>query len=389
MGEEQPEHVVMGLVGDPRHTAALTWRTAPGIHGTVVEIWSLDGPSKKIQVTGESMAWKTNVGEMRIHRAQITGLQPGVTYGYRVGDGSEGHWSPTNQFTTMPAGAGTESVSILVLSDTQSNPGRYGVWGDTLYWAMSDPLPDDLVVLTGDIVEYGGDQEEWEQWFRAVRNQALGKLPVLPVVGNHELAVGGRGKNDGEHVLMQFQTPRNGPAGQSGLVYSLDYGDVHIVVQNSEARSRSDIEAQKRFLMEDLSKSQARWKVVFLHRPIYEAVRSWSNSYLEPYVPIWEEYGVDVVVAGHDHVYMRTYPMRRGDMARDRPLDLGAGVVYVTAGRAGSKGAPSDIYQPEQAARYERLNGPNYVNLVFGRDELRIVSRYASWKVIDDVTLVK
>lgn len=388
LGKEEPEHVVMGLVDDPRYSVALAWRTKPSITGTVVEYWPIAEPDNTTSAVGQSMAWRTDLGEMRIHRVQVGGLQPGVTYGYRVGDGSEGRWSPANQFTTAP-NRSSDQVSILVLSDTQSSPGRYSVWGDTLYWALTDQHPEHLLVLPGDIVDYGGDQSEWEQWFAAVRSQGLGKLPVLPVIGNHELSVGGRGKNNGEPVLMQFQTPSNGPAAQRGLVYSVDYGDVHIVIQNSEARSSSDIETQKRFLIEDLSKSEARWRVVFMHRPPYESVRSWSNAYLEAYIPIWEQYGVDLVVTGHDHVYMRTYPMLGGKMATEQPLDLNAGIVYVTAGRAGSKGAPSDIYQPEQAALYRRLTGPNYVYLMFGEDELRIVSMYSSWGVIDDVTLKK
>lgn len=386
LGTEQPEHIVLGLAGDAQH--ALTWRTAPNVLGSVVELWPSDAPDTVQRVVGESEAWSTNLGDMRIHRAQIDGLQPNVTYGYRVGDGSQERWSSSNQFTAAPAKR-NDSVSVLVLSDTQCHPGRYRVWGETLYWALADEHQDDLLVLTGDIVDYGGDQEEWEQWFGAVKNDALGRLPVLPVVGNHELSVGGRGKNQGENVLMQFQTPANGPQGQEGLVYSVDYGDVHIVVQNSEARSSADIAAQKRFLIDDLSQSKARWKVVFLHRPIYEAVRSWNTSYLEPYVPIWEQYGVDLVISGHDHVYMRTYPMHEGEAAENQPLNLSAGIVYITAGRAGSKGAPSGIYQPEQAARYQRLNGPNYVNLTFSHGEVRILARYTTWGVIDDVVLKK
>lgn len=388
LGTDSPENIVLGLVDDASTTAAVTWRTAPNVLGTVALYWPMDAPDSVTRVTGQSVPWETNLGKMQIHKVQFTGLQPGVTYAYRVGDGNEARWSPTLQFTTL-ATERTEPLSILVITDSQSNPGRYGVWGETLHWALTDEYPESLLVLPGDIVEYGGDQEEWEQWFAAIPNNALGKLPVLPVVGNHELSVGGRGKNNGESLIMQFQTPNNGPQSQRGLVYSLDYGDVHIVVQNSEARSQSDIEAQKRFLIDDLSNTTARWIVVFLHRPLYESVRSWDNAYLDAYRPIWEQYGVDVVINGHDHVYMRTFPMYQNQAAKDHPLDLSQGIVYVTAGRGGSKGAPSDIYQPEQAAFYQRLSGPNYVNLIFGQDELRILGRYATWRVIDDVVLTK
>lgn len=94
----------------------------------------------------------------------------------------------------------------------------------------------------------------------------------------------------------------------------------------------------------DLGESAAAWKIAVMHHPpypaqeddeIYEQIRnSWT--------PLLEKGGTDLVLCGHQHVYMRTRPIR--------------GITYVI-GNSGSKESyyyREDLQAPAYAEKLER-----------------------------------
>ncbi|MGE5481657.1 MAG: fibronectin type III domain-containing protein [Bacteroidota bacterium] len=399
LGAPVPDQIVLSWIDDPSTTMAISWRTSPDVTGTIVQYWPISESSSRAsesdaitvkdeplpqesvrQVEGSSFLWASSHGEMRIHRVQLTSLSPGTTYAYRVGDGSETRWSSIYTFSTAPTSAST--VSLLVVTDSQAPPGQYTAWRYTLKAALSDELLEQFIVHAGDIVDIGGDELHWEQWFDAAAD-LIACNPLLVALGNHELL-----QDKGAMAFRShFYVSDNNP-----LSYSLTYGNLlHIVVLDSEARGAVDVAEQRRFLEQDLAAHKdLPWTVVVMHRPPHSTVRSWSNEdVLSNYVPLFEEYGVDLVIAGHDHTYARSFPMREREVASDDPLCLAEGIVYVTAGRAGAKGSPRDIYKPSWAAMYCGGVPPMYLNLVFSKDEVRVVSRFVSGVILEDVILKK
>jgi len=150
----------------------------------------------------------------------------------------------------------------------------------------------------------------------------------FPVAGNHD-------HDDGPlaNYLAYFNLPGAGttsthPSG-SELYYDVVLGDVHLFVIDSESVS---VEAeggtpavptsvQKAWLEDALDSSNAPWKVVALHEPVYgSSVHYGSNPALQ-----WDfaDWGVDAVINGHASLYERVH--------RD-------GVVYITAGLGGGIG---------------------------------------------------
>jgi 3',5'-cyclic AMP phosphodiesterase CpdA len=74
-----------------------------------------------------------------------------------------------------------------------------------------------------------------------------------------------------------------------------------------------------------LSRTKARWKFVVFHHPIYPSHPTREQPQLaEAWVPVFDKHKVDIVFQGHDHAYLRTYPMRGG-----RPDEVGT--VYVVS----------------------------------------------------------
>jgi 3',5'-cyclic AMP phosphodiesterase CpdA len=108
--------------------------------------------------------------------------------------------------------------------------------------------------------------------------------------------------------------PGNGPAGfDSGLAYSFEYSDAFVGVLDSNLglRSADLARRQAEWLDAALSKTRATWKFVMFHHPIYSSAPRRDNPRLrESWVPIFDRHGVDMVLQGHDHAYLRTYPMR-------------------------------------------------------------------------------
>ena len=120
--------------------------------------------------------------------------------------------------------------------------------------------------------------------------------------------------------LKVFTLPSNGEMGgvASGTeqYYSYDYGNIHIVSLDSQLSAMDDEqrETMKEWLIEDLSFNYGDWTFVFFHHPIFSTAANHDSVFeirevymRETFVPVFEEYGVDIVYSGHTHSYERSY----------------------------------------------------------------------------------
>ena len=73
---------------------------------------------------------------------------------------------------------------------------------------------------------------------------------------------------------------------------------------------------QYKFAVNDLEKannsSSIDWIIVMFHKPFYSSLTSHIQEYImrEKYQPIFDKYGVDIVLQGHNHIYDRTLPLQ-------------------------------------------------------------------------------
>ena len=197
----------------------------------------------------------------------------------------------------------------------------------------------------GDIV-YGssdgtGDASytTYQSWLFDVDNW-LPTHPFVPVEGNHD----SRPSNgDGKAYLDLFELPRNGATtsfpDHAERYYSFDYGPVHFIALDTEftfldpARQAE----QLRWLAADLASTTQPWKIAFLHRAPYSSggENGSSPDVRAAFGPLFERYGVDLVLAGHEHNYERTVPLRESTVATDKF------VPYVVTGGGGAPFYPS------------------------------------------------
>jgi predicted phosphodiesterase len=253
----------------------------------------------------------------RCHAVALVGLDPGSTYVYRVED-VDG--SPrTGAFSTAPLG---EGFSFAVVGDSGSGgKGQLAVAG---LLRRSKP---DLILHTGDVVYPSGEQRHYDRRFFAPYGDLIKDVPVFPVLGNHDVR-----KGNGTAFLENFHPPRGSP-GSTKRYYSFDWGDAHFVGLDSElyhGDRGASAERQKTFLGRDLAATGKRWRIAFLHRSPYGSSRHGGDENVrEDLEPLFVKHGLDLVFAGHDHVYERTVPIR--------------GVTYVVSGGGGRRLYPAGM----------------------------------------------
>ncbi|MBK8000544.1 MAG: metallophosphoesterase [Verrucomicrobia bacterium] len=89
--------------------------------------------------------------------------------------------------------------------------------------------------------------------------------------------------------------------------YSFDAGPVHVLALDYHFEKTTS--AQFKFAREDLLKSTAPWKVVFVHNPVFNYGHHNSGWGHQSYLPLFREARVDLVLSGHSHMYERFRPV--------------------------------------------------------------------------------
>ncbi|HHY37167.1 MAG TPA: metallophosphoesterase family protein [Firmicutes bacterium] len=365
---EMPDQILLSWTEDPATTLTVSWRSGPGSTREVVQYLPAAEYDGSFAAAREAAGKGSPSADGCLRfAATLRGLTPGTQYVYRVG--REGAWSEPAAFTTGP---GSDNFSFLFMGDVQ---GGYQRWGELLAGALGENPDLGFLLLGGDLVDQGHSTEEWEEFFAAAA-PVFRRLPLLPALGNH----------DHPELFRQFfALPQNGPAGYEETIYSFDYGNCHITVLDSNSLGlpgTGDYEKIAAWLREDLASSQKTWKIVVCHHPPYQAVDNWRGEHLRTnWVPLLEAGGVDLVLSGDQHVYLRTRPLREGQI---RPG--GQGIVYII-GNAGDKhyglGPPKDYIARAVAGV------SSYQQVEIRGNTLTLTSREPGGRLLDRFLLVK
>jgi hypothetical protein len=320
---ERPDQVVLTWSGDPRSSQTVQWRTGLKVKRGWVAF------DRKSQTTGRPpWKWKRVKGVsreledrllfndpvVRRHTVELEGLEPDTTYVYCVGDGSRRGWSEPAEFRTAPEGA--TPFSFIYMGDAQNGLDR---WGTLLRNADRERPDAAFYVMAGDLVNRGNDRDDWDDFFDNAEG-IYDRKTLVPALGNHECQ-GGRPRL----YLEQFSLRANGPEGiEPGRAYSFEYGNALFVILDSNL----DPAGQSEWLEAQLAGSTATWKFVVYHHPAYSSAPNRDNVKLRgAWGPIFDRHHVDLALQGHDHAYLRTYPMK-GERRVDSPKD---GTVYIVS----------------------------------------------------------
>jgi hypothetical protein len=320
---DHAEHVVLTWSGDPRTTQTIQWRTSARIKKGVVR-YQLKSTTPALALKGvqtrrattEPLSTPTLVNDPLINRHMVAlrGLKAGTTYIYSVGDGSVNGWTKPAEFTTAPASA--VPFSFIYMGDAQNGLDRWGILLRNAYQARPDAA---FYLMAGDLVNRGAERWDWDSFFENSKG-VFDRRNLMPVLGNHEY-------QGGEPLLYlaHFALPRNGPRTiPPERAYSFEYSNAKFIILDSNLGAAK----QTAWLEKELANTRAVWKFVSYHHPAYSSGGNRDNVDVRNlWTPIFDKYHVDLALQGHDHAYLRTYPMR-GQKRVASPKD---GTIYTIA----------------------------------------------------------
>lgn len=211
--------------------------------------------------------------------------------------------------------------------------------------------PFDALVLLGDNVYPSGDPYRLNATVFDPFGPVLGQgSRLLPVLGNHD-------------VEAQVAA-----LGMPGRWYAQSVGPVLFIGLDS---TRASDPAQRAWLETTLAGASQPWKVVALHHPPYSA--GWhgsSRNVRDSFGSLFERYGVQLVLAGHDHDYQRSTPIR--------------GVTYVVSGGAAK-------LRTTARADYTAVSWSTYhfVDVAAWPDHLLLRAVGQDGRVFDTVTIAR
>ncbi len=374
-----PDQIILSWTGDPKTTQTAAWRSSSHISSGQVQYMKESEQTGDFSGAQGVYAICTQLYEGYNHfEAQLTDLEPGTTYVYRVG--TENNWSEAAIFTTA---ASTDTFSFMYLGDTHIgyNENSSAVWSNLLADAWNDYPDIKFALHSGDLVDETTDISQWEDFFD-IQSGYFDQIPFMPAIGNHE-------DEETSIYFKSFALPQNGPEGLEEHHYSFDYANAHFVVMDSNLMGiEGDItEAGMEWLETDLQNSTKDWNFVMFHHPAYE-VTSYDSSICETikeyWAPILERNDVDMAFVGHQHMYMRTYPLCSGAV-QENAAD---GVTYVM-GVSGNKTYLSPQESEYIAAVAEGADAISYCIINIDSDVLTLTTIGANGTVLDEYKISK
>jgi len=380
--------------GDPKTTQTISWKSDISAAESSIryKISDITDTVKEIIVPFERLpAVAGDTPDSNIFSITTTELRPGTKYEYTLT--SKGVTTGYHYFVTEAVQS--HEFKFLVFGDSQSgNKDKliYQPWEKTVHQAYAQNPDAKFILVVGDLVEIGQSYAHWRSWFEAARG-VIDAIPIMPVLGNHEMYCDYKVKDDSGPVyyLSQFKLPMNGPDRLKGQVYSFDYGCAHFTVLDSQEDEEKPIfgdilQEQSRWLEQDLKVTRQPWKIVLFHKPPYNNKRGRPNPAVKAaFCPVFDKYHVDVVFNGHEHGLYRTWPIK-SDKIQKEPGD---GTIYYTTGRSGAK-YYNDVGPTEwDAFSYNPKGQPCYEVVQAGPSFLTITARKQDGTEIDTFTINK
>lgn len=201
-------------------------------------------------------------------------------------------------------------------------------------------LQPELVIALGDLAY----QKNPNCWFNMIRPlESISKFKVS--LGEDDISYG---DVTYKQYLRHFNLTRP--------YYSFDYENVHFLAMATPKNSLIPYNAsseQYQFVKDDLKSAHEnksiKWIIVYTFGPLYSSNSSHPglNDLRDIYHPLFDEYGVDLVLQAHNHNYQRTYPLSYNVTEKSSPIitngntedytNIGNGQIYITVGTGGAK----------------------------------------------------
>ncbi|MDU7329898.1 MAG: cell wall-binding repeat-containing protein [Finegoldia magna] len=339
--------------------------------------------------------------DMSNSQVNIKNLKPNTKYMYRVYNGN-GKKSQVFEFTTQPKG----DFTFVLAGDPQIGAGKF--YADRDKWekalgTIKKQVPQmSFLYSLGDQVNEYTSKSELEYSGYIERENAKG-ITFATIIGNHD--------SQANSYSQHFALPNLQAEGktEAGSNYYFVYNNTLFIQLNSNNMNTAEHKATIEKAIEMTKNQNIKWKVVGFHHAIYSAATHANDDDIikrrAEYPALMKQYGIDLIVAGHDHVYTRSR-MMDGGMAiesernfTDKSKEEGKvpskyvnpkGQLYLTANSAsGSKHYDLVEFKDYMAVRDQHYK-PNFTEVKV-TDKSIVATTYEtdSLKVVDQVEIEK
>jgi hypothetical protein len=385
LADGTPEQIHLTWGDDPSSSVVVSWASpaqAVNPRVTLQHASSVD----TIHAIQRTYTDGLNGQTVFTYHARLDGLRPGSTFHYSVTADNDGNRRQpfTAEFKTAPRGR---------------VPFRFTSYGDlatpVTSWILSSPQSRHAVeaverfkplfhLLNGDLcyanLNPAAQPAVWADFGKNTQVSAAFR-PWMPCPGNHEIEFN-NGAQGFDAYLTRYSLPHNGTAFPglwyrfrvgSALFISLSADDVIYqdsgafvagpsALQPASSTGNAAIEpgtslyihgyssgAQTRWLEQVLAEASKDesidWIIVQMHQDALSSSKNGNGSdkgIREAWLPLFDRYGVDLVLCGHDHDYERSWPVRGCNR---------------NVGRDATSGAPVDTCQPKPVITVDPVDG--------------------------------
>ncbi|SDX33356.1 3',5'-cyclic AMP phosphodiesterase CpdA [Amycolatopsis xylanica] len=379
-------HLTFG--SDPARQMIVSWITDSPVRNPRVLFGGLDtGFGACAQARTRTYVDGASNRTVYVHHARLERLRPDTSYVYAAQHDGAGPDAGT--FRTAPGGRA--AFTFTSFGDQSTPHATWNAEGAPALTIAGAPAAADIVagiervaplfhLLNGDLCYANLELDRIRTWNGFFQNNARSARfrPWMPAAGNHEVE-----KLNGPIGFNAFQTYFTVPDGDTdselnGLWYAFTAGSVRVIVLQNEDNCFQDGAEyylhgfsggrQQAFLERELRAARASrdidWIVVAMHQVMMSSADASGGDMglRQAYGPLFDQYGVDLVVCGHEHHYERTLAVR-GVVSGSETLtpnpastatdvvDTSQGTVHMVLGGGGVSRPTNHLFFPQGKAK--------------------------------------
>lgn len=323
--------------------------------------------------TGGGSVPKVKKRYQYVYHTTLQNLSAGNEYTFSIRDHHKKFVGKTQKFRTPPK----EKIRVIA--------------GGDMGYASREIVPilqqaaakaPDVVLIGGDIAYANGKKKNlhrWFSWFKHWQENMVSKegylVPMILAIGNHEVS----------HVLFGKQAPFYfGFFFQGGKPYFTRKLGEHTMLVVLDSDHIYSYSSQRKWLKDKLEEyNYSTFKIAMYHVPLYPAHRDFNNSdsitARQLWLPLFDEYNLDLGLEHHDHVFKRSKRLKGNRVVQD------GGTIYLGDGSFGrSPRSVEKRYYIEKA-----LKAKHFWFLEIDAEKIFIQAIDDTGKTLDQFTLNK
>ena len=290
---------------------------------------------------------KTGFEARYVSRVNLTNLKENTQYYYRVVAGTS--TSTTYSFKTHSASS--TNANILFATDIHAAEGSYSPTrpNKMMENVRNNVRNINLMVLTGDQIDRGGYKSHWDSYYSGM--QIYKNIAVAAIPGNHEYYHTSGGDYVSPEFFNQFHNnPQNGATERLNSSYYFKYGNILFIM--IDTINQKYLSEQKEWFRTTVENNPSQWIIVGSHaNAITGGWYSHDSKWMATnWGSLFEEYQVDLLISGHEHVFIRKNLMYKNEVNSDLGVSY-----YVSPAAQHKQYAIKDAYK-DQVDTYDNVN---------------------------------